>query len=338
MVAKKTINELYFDKSNYIGNKSVYFSISEMEKINKYNQSDKETVIFVKDKELTNAIKKQLNIPIEVNLTIELMEGLEYLDISKESITSLEGLEFATNLKILNMFDLQYFDNDISPLQGLKKITRLNMGNNDIVDIRPLRVSARNLEVLNLENNSRLANVNVLENAVNLEILSLYNTLTMETSFVLNMNKLNTLFIGKTKVNSDVNFTENISQCKHLKTLSISQLGIQRIDFLVALTELVEIDISFNAISDLRPLKEIDNLSYVNAFSQVIELPAMSQLFTYVLPLFGSEGSAPELRWINEGEITQYSQLKWQNKGLNVLHFEIINESFTGAIIQDTYE
>ena len=84
---------------------------------------DLNEVITIKDKSLKDSIKKELNLSSD-NITIGDMYKLTKLSVSNEWISSLEGLQYAKNLELL---DISYNEiKDLSPLKNLKKLTNLN--------------------------------------------------------------------------------------------------------------------------------------------------------------------------------------------------------------------
>ena len=80
-------------------------------------------VITIKDEALKNSIKETLNLSSD-DITLGNMDKLTELSCSDKWISSLEGLEYAKNLEVL---DISYnTTKDLSPLKNLKKLTNLN--------------------------------------------------------------------------------------------------------------------------------------------------------------------------------------------------------------------
>nr|WP_321027062.1 NPCBM/NEW2 domain-containing protein [Clostridium neonatale] len=80
-------------------------------------------VITIKDEALKNSIKETLNLSSD-DITVGEMHKLTELSSSNKWISSLEGLEYAKNLEVL---DISYnTTKDLSPLKNLKKLTNLN--------------------------------------------------------------------------------------------------------------------------------------------------------------------------------------------------------------------
>lgn len=80
-------------------------------------------VITIKDEALKNSIKETLNLSSD-DITLGNMDELTELSCSDKWISSLEGLEYAKNLELLDVSNNQI--KDLSPLKNLKKLTNLN--------------------------------------------------------------------------------------------------------------------------------------------------------------------------------------------------------------------
>lgn len=93
-------------------------AISKLEKSVDLNE-----VITIKDENLKESIKKELNLSSD-NITIGDMHKLTKLSCSNKWISSLEGLEYAKNLESLDVSYNQI--KDLSPLKNLNKLTNLN--------------------------------------------------------------------------------------------------------------------------------------------------------------------------------------------------------------------
>lgn len=81
-------------------------------------------IVTIKDKYLKEAIKKELKIEAE-NITIGNMLNLNKLVSEEELISSLEGLQYAKNLELLNLTYNKI--TDLSPLKDLKKLENFNI-------------------------------------------------------------------------------------------------------------------------------------------------------------------------------------------------------------------
>ena len=88
-----------------------------------------------------------------------------------DPITDLTGLEYATNLEGITLYYTSHNINDLSPLVGLKKLTKLRLPGNMISDISPL-AGLKNLRILKLPNNW-ISDISPLANLENLRELDL---------------------------------------------------------------------------------------------------------------------------------------------------------------------
>ncbi|PEF44623.1 hypothetical protein CON22_20790 [Bacillus cereus] len=132
----------------------------------------KEEEVSIPDPNLRKGIAKELGISEEL-ITKTAMQGLDSLYIEGANIQSLEGLQYATNLKSLGftgnkikdigplskLTRLEFLDldsneiKDISPLSGLTYLFVLNLSKNKIRDISPLSGLTEGLFELNLSEN-----------------------------------------------------------------------------------------------------------------------------------------------------------------------------------------
>lgn len=155
--------------------------------------------VNIPDKALESAIRNKLNKPTG-DLTCDNLKSLTKLnaDVDLESeddpaiVSSLQGLQFATNLTSLSLNDNNISDlsplkgltklttlelnsnnvDNLSPLSGLTGLTRLVLYGNKIADLSPL-TGLTNLLDLQVGNN-RISDVEPLRNLTKLDILDLY--------------------------------------------------------------------------------------------------------------------------------------------------------------------
>ena len=102
-------------------------------------------VVQFADPNLESAIRKELDIPNDRDITKEDMGRLEILKANGLKIKDLTGLESAVNLKGLYIGDNNI--SDITPLKNLTNLTSLSLWNNNISDIAPIK-NLKNLEYL----------------------------------------------------------------------------------------------------------------------------------------------------------------------------------------------
>lgn len=104
----------------------------------------------IADENLAAAIRLSLGVPSDTALTAELMRHLTRLNVYAQQVTSLAGLEHATNLTVLDLGMNQI--TDISALAGLTQLTHLYLDGNQITDVSALS-GLSNLRLLRLAGN-----------------------------------------------------------------------------------------------------------------------------------------------------------------------------------------
>lgn len=93
------------------------------------------TPVTIADTNLEDAIRDELGKSVGVLTDVD-MRRLRYLDASLADISDLSGLETATNLEQLLLYDNAI--NDLSPLENLVNLNELDLAGNQIADLSPL--------------------------------------------------------------------------------------------------------------------------------------------------------------------------------------------------------
>ena len=204
---------------------------------------------------------------------------------TKEIVMDLTGLEKATNLTRLDL-DNNKIEN-IEPLKGLTNLTSLYLQSNKIENIEPLR-GLTSLTSLYLVYN-KIGNIEPLKGLSNLTSLSLYNNkienieplkgLTNLKILWLNSNKIENVeplkgLISLTHLNLFRNKIENIEPIKGLTKLTYLELSnnkIENIEPIKGLTSLTYLELDYNKIENVEPLKGLTSLTYLNLFRNKIE-------------------------------------------------------------------
>ena len=170
-------------------------------------------VVDVPDPNLRAAIREELQLRPNSEITKEDMLRLEGLGAARREIMHLTGLEHATNLTslslwgnplselapIANLQSLTYLDvaacsiSDITSLSNLVNLTGLNVRFNRIVDISPVK-NLTNLVTLRLEGN-RIADVTPLANLTQLTELYLSDNHILDIRPLAHLVELETLDI-----------------------------------------------------------------------------------------------------------------------------------------------
>lgn len=192
-----------------------------------------EVAPIVTDIGLASAIRKQLDITDKSQaLTVADLEKLTELNTSNLGISSLAGLEHATNLTELYLH--RNAITDLTPLTGLTNLTRLHLYDNRISDLTPLK-GLTNLTHLWLgewnRNSNRISDLTPLKGLTNL------------TSLALGGNQISDLTPLKSLTN--------------LISLHLTHNKIRDISPLASLTRLTQLSIDYNPIANIDPIKPI---------------------------------------------------------------------------------
>lgn len=237
-------------------------------------------IVNIPDRGLETVIREELQKPLgditkDDMLKLEKLNGYqEYTEgpPSKSIISSLEGLQFATNLKTLDL-TRNYLD-DISPLSNLKNLTSLNLFANDVEDISPL-AGLTNLTHLDLYWNHRITDISALENLTSLTYLDLGGNKITDISPLKDLLNLTKLNLNTNKV-ADIS---TLSDLNNLTFLDLSDNQISEIDVLSDMIYLKELYVGQNQITDIDVLNNFPELTvlYVND-NQVEDISALTNL------------------------------------------------------------
>ena len=196
---------------------------------------DASSPVTIPDAALHAKIAETLGKPVGVQLTAGEMITLPHLDARNANIQDLTGLEYAHNLKWLNLggdwvsgkgnVNSNAVSN-FSPLLGLTQLNTLNLSNNNISDISAL-AGLTQLTRLYLDKNA-ISDVSALAGLTQLTYLHLYNNSISDVSPLAGLTQLTDLYLGDNSL-SDVSA-------------------------LAGLTQLTTLYLSYNAISDVSPL------------------------------------------------------------------------------------
>lgn len=193
-------------------------------------------VVFA-DPNLSVCIANELNDTDGIITTGEL-KSITSLNCEGYEITSLEGIELATNLNYLNLSDNNI--TDISPISKLLSLTTLDLSNNEISDIDPLQ-NLNTIQDLFLSDN-QIVDISVLSTLHELYHLELENNLIEDISGLSNINNLHHLYLAGNQITD--------------------------VSPIADLTYISAIDLSQNQITDLSPLSSYPSNTIVYANDQ----------------------------------------------------------------------
>ena len=192
-------------------------------------------------------------------ITVGMMEQFTSLSLPWKNIFSLKGLEYAVNLKNLNLSN--NFIEDITPLEKLVELEDLNLTNNKIKDPKSL---------------AKLTKLRQLVLRKNL----------MNNLDFLNDLKVESLDISMNSVLKD--YIPNNLKLENLRSLNLSGIGLDNISFLKNAVKLESLVAEENAIKDLTPLAELKTLrtlyldrNNISDITALKDLASLEELLLY---------------------------------------------------------
>ena len=225
---------------------------------------------FFEDAALEAAVRRQLRRP----------QG----PITRQDVASLTNLNFASNKAIHNLSGLEHFtalrrlelDNnqlvDVSPLSALTNLQWLFLDNNQLVDVSPLS-ALTNLQSLDLRNN-QLVDVSPLSALTKLEQLYLDNNQLVDVS-PLSLTNLQWLFLD----NNQLVDVSPLSALTNLQWLFLDNNQLVDVSPLSTLTNLQWLYLRNNQLVDVSPLSTLTNLQSLSLNNnQLVDVSPLSTL------------------------------------------------------------
>ena len=123
--------------------------------------------VNIPDKNLAAAVRRELSLTASTPLTQEALEALTGLGAGDQEIKNLTGLEYATGLVTLSLWNNQI--KDVAPLAKLTQLQHLHLQANQITDITPL-AGLTQLEHLHLWGN-QISDISVFTGLTELKSL-----------------------------------------------------------------------------------------------------------------------------------------------------------------------
>ena len=259
-----------------------------------------------RDPALRAAVQRELGIESGAPITSDDLAGLTTLNVEREGIRDLTGLELAVNLERL---DMAYNDvSDLSPLAGLDGLRFLYAtDNDDLRDISPLR-GATGLEEIFL-GSSPVVDYAPLADLTELRRLFLSRVAFADLSVLSGLTKLEQL----TCWSCGITDLAPLAGLTGLHTLELNGNRVSDIADLAAMTEMTLLDLRGNPLAALAPVAGMGKLgalylddTLVEDLSPLSALPLQRLLLTRtkvawqdVLAL----PSAPHLRDLGLGEL-----------------------------------
>lgn len=213
------------------------------------------TTISIPDAALRGALERALEKQPGERISRADMRALSHLQVSREGITVLTGLEFASNLQSLDLSGNAI--SDTSPLAHLSRLTELDLSSNRVTDLSPLSGLCR------------------------LARLFLAANLITDLTPLARVSALVTLDISYNQIPEIASLADLV----HLRELDFSYNDVSDLTPLTNLSNLVVLDMNSNAIRELRPignLRKLNSLGFdgnlVEDLEPLAELHALSAL------------------------------------------------------------
>ena len=224
------------------------------------------------DVNLKNAVENQLGV---VNPTHEDMIELVTLIADGKNISSLQGIEYADNLRTLHAG--QNTISDISPLADLTKLRVLELFSNalDDDDMHNLTLMTQ-MEHLALANNS-ISDISVLANMPFLRVLNLCNNNISDISVLAPIIHLTFLELFRNHLDDADMY--NLTLMTQMEHLSLANNSISDISVLANMPLLRILNLANNNISDISDLSQLTKLRRLILSSNPLDCPAYN---TYI--------------------------------------------------------
>ena len=214
-------------------------------------------IVQMPDANLTAVVRETLDLGSNEAITQQALQGLTNLNAQWKQITDLTGLEHATNLTWLYLWDNQI--NDLTPIKNLKTLHTLEVCNNPLSDITPI-AGLTNLVDLSIGCGGYISDIRPLENLKNLTDLFIGAGVVSDITPLENLENLESLIICPNLI-SDITPLENL---ENLQYLGVYDNPLRNITPLENLENLQSLDIHENLISDITPLENLTDLTSLN--------------------------------------------------------------------------
>lgn len=241
--------------------------------------------VSFQDEQLEQAIKEILKKDDNAAVTQKDMQSLTLVDLSRRGIKSIQGLQYASNMKYVDLSDNEI--DDITPLKSLTKIRELDIADNQIASIQDLSAMT-DLEMLIVSqnqissidvikqlgrlhtfeaNDNQISDITALSMATELTWLQLNGNQIAKIQPLSKLTKLKNLELASNRF-SDLSPLKTLS--KSLTSLNIGSNGISDLRALEGMTQMIALSAENNQIKKLDPLKKMSNLTSLNLNSNLV--------------------------------------------------------------------
>lgn len=258
-------------------------------------------VIFP-DEHLHAQIQNSLNLSDAIFTTYDL-SSLTWFEGTE--ISDLTGIEFCTNLRVLELTASSF--NDIDKLSNLRNLLNLTINAVNLDEISPI-VNLTNLTLLSL-NYCGLTDISHLSNLTNLISLELIGNTIPNVSLLSNLKRLKYLNIQFNLV-SNLNW---ITPLVNLRKLNLSSNQLSNIEPLETMTSIRELNLSRNTIQDIESLTNLRNISVLNLAQNLIG---------NAMPLLDNPGiGIGDIVYLGGNNLNRFSFVitELQNRGVTVI-------------------
>lgn len=232
-------------------------------------------VVFA-DAKLEAAVRKDLGInePTPV-LEIDMLRLSKLSSSRGAGITNLSGLEFAYNLKSIDLYGNRGLT-DISQLSGLLNLTYIDAQSTAIADLSPL--SGHYALTTVYLSGGTFSDISVVSGWPNIQKLMLQNDYIEDLTPLANLTTLKDLVVNG--IFSDVSVIANLT---NLTRLSIYSPNVTSIASLAPLTKLTNFSLRYSQVSDISVLANNRDLMYVslaaNEISDISPLAGLDKIY-----------------------------------------------------------
>ena len=230
-------------------------------------------IVSFSDPNLEMSVRDTLGLPSMKAIVVSDLSDLTVLDISQQSITSLEGLQYAVNLTQITANNNEI--TDLSPVEYLGHLRTLYLSDNRISDLSPL-IYLRKLKTLYLESNqisdlsalegidlydvsfgaNNITDLSPLSCAVHMQRMNLFGNRISDLSALSSMQSLSWLALNENQITD----LSPLSKIAALRTLLLSHNAIYDVSPITSNAELVWLDLSSNYITDISSLSRVAKL------------------------------------------------------------------------------
>lgn len=182
--------------------------------------------------------------------------GLEYLDLSYNSIGDITALSSLPALKTLYLAHNAL--TDLSALSSLSSLETLNVSYNSLTSIAPI---CANMSLTSLDvSNNLLVSLGAVNNLPNLKILNIGHNSLVDVTVLGGCTALEELDIS----NNSLTDISALAPLMNLRKFNCSYNAITALPDWSAAIALIKLDASYNQISDLEPLRQLMCLNILN--------------------------------------------------------------------------